>query len=203
MSTNSKKKLGSRKRVKSMAAGPGKTLAGPIITFKRGDTIVLPKVAGDAGNALWSTLSSFTSSDIVSLFSFYKVTNVKLTWRLVNAPNNNATFPTLWIAPRQYSTTAPASLDEVQQYNGVTSYQFGPNRVSYTRNFKPSLQASTRTSTGVGNGLTMPFDWVSTDLDTAAFFFAVFWVQRYNSAPDSSHTLEIDYVLTVEAKQPR
>jgi len=173
------------------------------MTFRRVDTITLPKSASDSGNALWTTLSSFTSSDIVSLFSFYKVTNIKCVFRLVNAPNNNATFPTLWIAPRQFSTAPPSSLDEVQQYNGVKSHQFCPANLKFEANYKPSMQLSTRTATGVGNGSTVPCDWISTDLDTVALFFAVFWIQRYNTAPDSSHTLEIDYTLTVAVKQPR
>lgn len=199
--TKSSRKNRSRRR---RAVIPRKVmdLAGPTVSFHRKDTITLPKTAGDSGNALWTTLSSFTSSDIVSLFSFYKVTQVKLTFRLVNAPNNNANFPTLWVAPRQFSILAPTSLDEVQQYNGVRSYQFGPSKNSFSMVFKPAIQLVTRTSGVAAPGATMPMDWIATDNDTAAFIFAVYWLQRY-STTDSTHTIELDYDLSVVAKQPR
>lgn len=180
-------------------------LFGPTTVFHRVDTITLPKVASDSGNALWKTLSDFASSDIVSLYSMYKITNVKLTFRLVNAPNNNATFPTLWIAPRQYSTVAPTSLDEVQQYNGVRSFQFGPNNVSYTQNFKPAVTTITKTNGTAKEGLTFPGSehYISTDNDIATYIFAVYWLQRYSSGTDPTHTIELDYDITLSCKAPR
>jgi hypothetical protein len=88
---------------------------------QRAIVLTRTKVAADTGQYSSIRLVDFPSvSDFSSLFQYYRITKVSYTYTLVNAPNNNATFPTLYVAPQVYATSgAPSSRDEVMQYQGL------------------------------------------------------------------------------------
>jgi hypothetical protein len=148
-------------------------------------------------------LDDYLSSDVQSLFQVYRITKVKLTFRLVNAPNNNAAFPTLHIAPQRFTTTSPISLDEVRQYDKLSVFQFGPSKVQYTRTFVPGQRLTCDTVAGqVAGNISTPV-WTSTVNADAINPFAVYWLQRYNTTSAPTHDIEVDFDATITAKGPR
>jgi len=158
------------------------------------------KTPADTGNYRAFALNGFPTSDITSMFQEYRIRSITLTYALVNAPNNNASFPSLFVAPQHiFSSTLPTSRDEVIQYRGSQAYQFGPSRVMYTRKFTPyvSLDASTTGRKFV------PSPWLSTSSDAVPHFTNVEWISRYNSTSDPTHSLELWAHAVVDCRYTR
>lgn len=174
---------------------------GTVVTLHRRRIVALTKSASDSGQGYSFRLTDFADADIISLFQMYKITSVRLTFRLVNAPNNNATFPTLHLAPNNFSDVTPTSIDEVRQYNNLSVYQFGPSKVQYSRTFTPS-QLVDLVGTTAGRGV-MPPTWTAITNDTVIHLCAVWWLQRFNTTSDPTHTIELDTDITVQCKGPR
>jgi hypothetical protein len=91
-----------------------------VVTLRRGGFFSPSKIAGDTGTYRSFKLSDFTAgSDIVSAFKYYRVISVSYKYMLVNAPNNNATFPTLLVAEQDFAYSgAPGSL--MRFYSSLT-----------------------------------------------------------------------------------
>lgn len=173
------------------------------IVLHRRSVNTIAKAAADKGEAYVLDLSAFNASDILSLFSEYRILSVTATHQLVNAPNNNATFPRLHIAQRGFSNVAPTSRNEVLQYNGLKMYQFGPANISYKQKFKPYVWLDAVNSvTGSGKRV-IASPWIATDSDTVRHNFAVTWFDRYNTTTDPTHTLELILDVVIEARGPR
>lgn len=157
------------------------------------------KTASDTGYAYNLNLSDFNASDILSLFSEYKIISMKVTHLLVTSPNAVASFPRLHIAPRGFSVTNPISRAEVLQYNGLSEFQFGPTAIRHTRRFVPYVWTDVvTTASGTGKRVDRS-PWIATDSDTVRHNYAVTWIDRYNTTTDNTHTIEllIDVVLAV------
>jgi len=162
---------------------------------------VLAKFAGDVGFYTAYQLSQFPGiSDIRSLYTDYRVKSLRLTFNLINAPNNNASFPTLIIAPQHYNgalgTVSVGSRDEISQFKGVRVFQFGPSRVSYTQSFKPWVSMA-----GAGAGL-MPIacPWINTINDDVKLVTNGYWLARYNTGSDPTHTIELTVSAVIECR---
>jgi hypothetical protein len=172
-----------------------------IIKFQREFIVTRGKTASDTGTYLGFSLSQFNDSDIVSLFTEYRITSLELMWVLVNAPNNNANFPTLYVAPQHISIspTAPSTRDEVIQYQGIRTHQFGPSNLVYRQTYTPWVPIDVNT---VGRKFEKS-PWLSVLSDTMPHYVAVDWLSRYNSAPDSSHTIELVIRAQIECRGVR
>jgi hypothetical protein len=175
--------------------------AGNFITIERELIAPISKLAADSGLYRSFTLAQFPDSDIVSMFQEYKIKKIRLSWMLVNAPNNNADFPTLYTAPQHHfaSGAPPSSRDEVIQYKGIKHVQFGPANVMYSHTYVPfvPLDASTTGKHFV------PAPWLSTTTDTVPHYTSVEWISRYNSTSSPTHTLELIAHVVVEARGTR
>ncbi len=170
------------------------------IIVQRKWTVPIAKTASDSGLFRSFKLSDFPNTDIASLFSEYKITKLKIQYLLVNAPNNNATFPTLYIAPQHYATgTVPSSRDEVIQFRNSTLYQFGPSKVISAYNFKPMVPLDAN----VTGKRFVRSPWLSTTDFTVPHFTNVEWISRYNSTSDPTHTLELVVSATVLCRGTR
>lgn len=178
-----------------------RNLSNQSITLHRRQIFALGKGTTDGGGTSLIRLSSLNASDILSLFSEYRILSATVTHQLVNAPNNNASFPRLHIAPRGFTNTSPANRDEVLQYNGVKMYQFGPANISVVYKYKPYVWLdAVGTSTGKQ---VVASPWLATDSDSVAHNLAVFWMDRYNSTSDPTHTIEVVLDVVLEARGPR
>lgn len=173
------------------------------ITLHRRYVSTVTKAAADTGYAYSIQLSDFNSSDIVSLFSEYKIKTVKVAFQLVNAPNNNATFPRLHIAHRGFSNTNPTSRAEVLQYNGLKQYQYGPAAITSVHTFKPYVWRDTTTTAGGTGKEVVASPWIATDSDTVRHNYCVTWIDRYNTTSDPTHTIETLVDIVVVARNPR
>jgi hypothetical protein len=171
------------------------------ITLHRRGVFSVPKPAADGGATAVVELSSLNASDILSLFSEYRILSVTSTYQLVNAPNNNASFPRLHIAPRGFSNTSPLNRAEVLQYNGVKMYQFGPANIATKYTHIPYVWLDA-VGTSTGKQIVRS-PWLATDSDTVKHNFAVNWIDRYNSTSDPTHTLEVILDVVLEARGPR
>lgn len=180
---------------------PRKTRPHGIIRFQREFIVTRGKVAADTGTYLGFSLSQFLDSDIQSMYTDYRITSLELTWMLVNAPNNNANFPTLYVAPQHValSPTAPSTRDEVIQYQNVAHHQFGPSDLTFTRKFEPWVPID---ANSVGR-MFCKSPWLSTVSNIVPHYVAVDWLSRYNSAVDSSHTIELVVRAVIEARGVR
>jgi hypothetical protein len=170
------------------------------IVVQRKWTVPIAKSASDSGFFRSFKLSDFPNTDIASLFTEYKISKLKIQYLLVNAPNNNATFPTLYIAPQHYSSgTFPSSRDEVIQYRNSSLYQFGPSNVLSTFNFKPMVPMDANTT---GKRFVRS-PWLSTTDFTVPHYTNVEWISRYNSTTDPTHTIDLVVTATVLCKGTR
>lgn len=158
------------------------------------------KAASDSGNYRAYALSGFPDADIVSMFQEYRIKRIKLSWVLVNAPNNNASFPTVYVAPQHIFTgSVPTSRDEVIQYRGIDNYQFGPCNLTYSRSFVPHVAIDASTS---GRKFE-PSPWLSTVTDTVPHYTNVEWISRYNTTTDPTHTVELIAHAIIECRGTR
>lgn len=194
MTTKSKRTNAKRSRVPRGVKSPER------IVVERQIIQTVSKVASDSGNYRAYALSGFPDADIVSMFQEYRIRSIKLSWMLVNAPNNNASFPTLYVAPQHIFTgSAPTSRDEVIQYRGIRNYQFGPANVTFTKSFTPYVPIDAATS---GKKFT-PSPWLSTTTDAIAHYTNVEWISRYNSTTDPTHTVELLAHAVIECRYTR
>lgn len=158
------------------------------------------KSASDSGNFRAYALSGFPDADIVSMFQEYRIRSIKLTWMLVNAPNNNSSFPTLYVAPQHIFTgSSPTSRDEVIQYRGVKTHQFGPSNITYTHKYVPYVPLDASTS---GKNF-VPSPWLSTTTDAVPHYTDVEWISRYNSTSDPTHTIELLAHAIIDCRHTR
>lgn len=174
-----------------------------ILSFQRKLSLNIAKLAADTGSYYFVRLADFpSSSEITSLFQFYRIKRFELKFLLVNQPNNNASFPTLYIAPQASTLSGtPGSRDEVLQYQGVQIHQFGPSNLVKTISTAPSVLLDS--SGSVGGGMVKQSPWLSTANNGILHSAFVFWISRYNSTTDSSHTLELDCTAWFDGKGTR
>jgi len=160
----------------------------------------IAKVAADTG--LYRTIQplNFPIADMIGSFTYYRIKSVKLTYQLYQQLNNNSSFPTLYIAPQQWSESAtPSSFNEVVQYKNVKTFQFGPSRPTYSQTFTPYVNM---TSTGPGR-VPVKSPWLSTSSDLPQHLLCVDWILAYNSTSAPTHTIRLNYVAEFEFKGPR
>lgn len=173
----------------------------PITTITRMFASNVVKTATDSGVFRSYNLATFPTSDIISLYQDYRIKSVRLDYLLVNAPNNNADFPTLYIAPAHFNVggVSPANRDEVLQYKGVKVIQFGPARVQASFTFKPFIQMNA-TGSGIVNSQPM---WLNTQTSATPHLVSVEWIDRYNSTSSPTHTIQLNVTVEVECKGTR
>jgi len=175
------------KRRKSSALG---------MRFTRKIVFNQPKVAGDTGSYSNPRLADFVNSDIVAMFQKYRINKLTYRFRLINAPNNNADFPTLNIAPvSYYSAVAPVNRDEVLQLNAGRAFQFGPTNVEFTISTVPKV-ARGALSTGTGYQISGP-QWLDTGSTGVNHLAFAYWLARYNSTSSPSHTIEVEITADI------
>lgn len=177
-----------------------RNLPGTEITIHRRNTFALSKTATDSGRLLATTLNDYSAAELRSVFQLYKIESVRVTMTLINAPNNNANFPTLHVAPQNFSFIVPPSLSEMLQYDKLTIYQFGPSKVQYSRKFTPALLMDASASAGTGQVI-MPGSnpFVSTENVNTNYILGSFWLARYSNA-DVTHTIEVTLDATIKLK---
>jgi hypothetical protein len=170
------------------------------LLFQRKVSTNIAKIATDTGIYYFVRLADFPSaSEITSLFQFYRIKKFELKFLLVNQPNNNSSFPTLYIAPQQSTLSGtPASRDEVLQYQGVQIHQFGPSNLVKTISTTPCVLLDS--SGSVGGGMVKQSPWLSTANNGIIHSAFVLWISRYNSTTDPTHTLELDVTAWFDAK---
>jgi hypothetical protein len=161
------------------------------------------KTAADTGRVLSTTLNDYSASELQSVFQLYKISKIKATWTLINAPNNNANFPTLHLAPQNFTFITPASLNEMLQYDKLKIFQFGPSRVQYSHTFTPACLLDASASAGTGQVI-MPggVPFLSTTNVNLNFVFGSYWLSRYSNV-DVTHTVELTLDATIKLKGTR
>lgn len=157
------------------------------------------KGSGSVDSGLYRnvTLASFPTSDISSLFTDYKFVSIEVTYQLYTQPNNNANFPTLFVAPQHLinTLTPPANRDEVLQFRDVKTHQFGPSALSVKHRYKPFIKT--------GDGLIYRAPWISVANTTVAHMFNVEFLSKYNLATDNSHTIQLNVLATILCRRTR
>jgi len=154
------------------------------------------KFAADTGLYRSFAASLFNFSDLFNTFQLYRITSLKLEYQLYNQLNNNSAFPTLYIAPQDWTETGtPSSINEVQTYRALQTFQFGPSRPVYSRTFVPYVNMTTS-----GPGRTpVRSPWLSTTSDAPPHMACVEWLQNYNSTSFATHTIRLvvtaDFVM--------
>lgn len=148
----------------------------------------IAKFAADSG--LYRTFQPllFPFSDFFNTFQRYRIVKIKLEYQLYNQLNNNSVFPTLYIAPQNWTENAvPSSVNEVIQFRGCKTFQFGPSRPVYSQTFVPYVNIST---TGPGrNPVASP--WLSTTTDLIQHITSVEFLQNYNNTSAPTHTIRL------------
>jgi hypothetical protein len=198
------KKVQLKRKRQNKGAAPQRGLMlrpydGQTVVVERKYIGTITKAASDAGIYRTFALSAFPDADIVSMFSEYKIEMLTLSYMLVNAPNNNASFPTLYVAPQNISSTTPASRDEVVQYKGARVFQFGPATNMVTYSFKPEVAIDAATT---GKRFVVS-PWLSTATDAIPHYTNVEWISRYNSTSDPTHTIELCVSAVVSCRGTR
>jgi hypothetical protein len=171
-----------------------------IRSINRRVLVTLTKSAADTGTYFNTRLADYTGgSDIVSLFQFYRIKKVSLKFMLVTQPNNNSSFPTLYIGP-SYSVLSgtPATRDEVLQFRNVQTHQFGPSNLVKTVTTAPRVLLDSSGSVGGGTERTSP--WLSTANNGILHTAFVYWLSRYNSTSDPTHTLDLEISVWLDCK---
>jgi len=144
-------------------------------------------------------LSEFPYGDVSTMFQEYRVFAFELTYQLYTQPNNNARFPTLFIAPQAFTNTAgasPATRDEVVQFLGVKTHQFGPANLTY------KVRVPAKTFIGAERILrTSP--WLSIGADGVRHMAVVEWISNYNAGADSSHVIRLSTKAILQFRKTR
>lgn len=158
------------------------------------------KITADSGLYRTFQASQFVPSDLFQVFQRYRFLSVKVEYQLYNQLNNNASFPTLYIAPQQWGELAvPTLITEVAQFNQVKTFQFGPSRPTYTQTFKPYVNVVT-----VGPGRNpVPSPWLATTGDAVQHMTHVDWLQNYNSTSAPTHTIRLVATAVIEFQGTR
>jgi len=197
--TSMSKRTGKRKSRLRMTRLPKNSGNG--VTIEREVIGIVGKVASDTGIYRTYALNQFPDSDIISMFQEYRIKKLTLTWMLVNAPNNNADFPTLYTAPQHYfaSGIPPTSRDEVIQFRSVQHHQFGPANIVCKKTYIPYVPLDAATT---GKKFTKS-PWLSTTTDTVPHYTNVEWISRYNTTSSPTHTLELVAHATIQARYTR
>lgn len=174
-----------------------------IQSFQRKYSLNVSKIAVDTGAYFNVRLADFpVVTDITSLFQFYRLRKVEIQFILVNQPNNNSSFPTLYIAPQQSTLSGtPSSRDEVLQYQGVQIHQFGPSDLVKKFSAVPAVLLDS--SAGVVGGTLSQSPWLSTANNGTLHSAIIYWISRYNTTSDSTHQLEVDVTVWLDAKGTR
>lgn len=191
-----------RNRVRNARRRAGTLVKNPRdgVVIERELIATITKVAADSGLYRSFGLNQFPDSDIVSMFQEYRIKSIKLTWMLVNAPNNNADFPTLYTAPQHYfAGIPPTSRDEVVQFRGVKHVQFGPATVMHSEVYKPFVPIDAN----VSGKKFVASPWISTVTDNVPHYTSIEWISRYNSTSSPTHTLELVAHAVIEARHTR
>jgi hypothetical protein len=180
-----------------------KTPTDSIQSVERAIVLTRTKLAGDSGLYQSVRLVDFPSaSEFTSLFQYYRIRRVQFIYTLVNAPNNNATFPTLYVAPQAFQTSGvPGSRDEVMQFQGLKIHQFGPSNLTKTVTCVPLVTRDM--SNQISGGELVKSPWLSTANSANQHLSFVDWISRYNSTGDSSHTLEVQFRIWIDLKRTR
>jgi len=200
---NRKQNTSVSRRSRRKSLGIPRTPSSVITSVSRKIINPITKIGSDSGSYVSFRLGDFPSaSEFTSLFTYYKIRRVELRFMLVNAPNNNADFPTLYIAPQDYVTGGPpTSRDEVLQYQDVQTYQFGPNNIMTKCSRVPTVTRDIGNQ--VGGGEIVKAVWLSTLNNSIQHLGFVYWLTRYNSPTDNSHTIEVEYTIHIDAKRTR
>lgn len=176
------------------------------LTLSRTTITSVPKAATTAGTGLYLThqIANFPgASDITSLFQEFKVQSIKLRFRLVNAPNNNAAFPTLYIAPQKFFFTslpvAPSASSEVWQFRGLRTYQFGPNALEFSCTYVPHYSLDVNNQ-GLAQGEIRRAGWLAAGATAVNLASAVYWIDRYDTPTNNSHTIELEAMVVLRCR---
>lgn len=174
------------------------------ISIQRSIVLGVTKITTDAGDYNELSLGGFPgSSDLSSLFQQYRVDKVRVTYKLVTAPNSaNAAFPTLYTAPQYLQSGLPASRDEVLQYQGLRIFQFAPSRTEVTYTYKPKVNRLVYRS-AIASSYEPVTAWLSTLDLSAQHYYSVEWIDRYNSTTNPEHTIEKVVTVWVSCRQSR
>lgn len=146
----------------------------------------------------WS-LSEFPSGDVSTMFQEYRIVAFELTYQLYTQPNNNARFPTLYIAPQSFTNTAGASppfRDDVVQFVGVRTHQFGPANLTY------KIRVPARTFIGAERVLRSS-PWLGITADTVRHMGVVEWISNYNTGTDNSHVIRLSTKAIFQFRKTR
>lgn len=169
-------------------------------TVTRMYTADISKFAADSGLYRTFQLLLFPVADMQGLYSQYRVRNIKLEYQLYNQLNNNAPFPTLFIAPQSYNEgSTPASIAEVQQFRNCKTFQFGPSRPSYAQSFVPYVNMVT---TGPGR-VAVRSPWLTISGDAIQHLTNVEWLLNYNSTSFATHTIRLVVTAIIDLKNTR
>lgn len=179
---------------------------GLVLTVPRTSITSVAKAATTAGTGLFLThsLNNFPGvGDITSLFQEFKIQSIKLTFRLVNAPNNNAAFPTLYIAPQRFSFvqpgTVPTSVQDVWQFKDLKTYQFGPTALSFSHTYMPHYSLDVNNQ-ALSTGEVRKAGWLGAAANAVNHASAVYWIDRYDTPTNNSHTIELETVLVIKCR---
>lgn len=182
---------------------------GIILTIPRTTITSVAKAATTAGTGLFLThsLNNFPGvGDITSLFQEFKIQSIRLTFRLVNAPNNNAAFPTLYIAPQRFSfvqpSTVPTSAADVWQFKGMKTYQFGPTNLSFSQTYMPHYSLNVNNQ-ALAQGEVRKASWLAAGANSVNHASAVYWIDRYDTPTNNSHTIELETVMVLKCRGPK
>ncbi len=171
--------------------------------FMRSTVTTLAKTASDTGGYISVTPSALPGiNDILSLFKEYKIVKLSWTFTLTSAPNNNSNFPTIWWAPQNYAASGvPTSRDDVLQFQGVRTHQFGPSNLTTTLTVKPSASID---CFGISASGIIPYPWITNAVSSVPAVGMVYWLSRYSTVPaDSTHNVEITTRVWLDARGTR
>jgi len=163
-------------------------------------TADIAKVAADSGAYATFQPLLFPITDMFGAFQLYRIKRITVEFQLYNQLNNNSAFPTLYIAPQNWTESAtPSALSEVIQLKGVKTYQFGPSRPTYKQSFVPFVNTTT---SGPGR-MPVSSPWLSTTSDLPQHMVYASWLQNYNSTSAATHTVRIVVTADFEFKGTR
>lgn len=172
-----------------------------IHTVKRKLVGLINKTATDAGVYQQIRLVDFPGQgDFLSLFQFYRIKQIELKFMLTDGLNSLTAMPTLYIAP-SYSvlTGSPANRDEVLQYQGVRTHQFGPTNTTFSITTAPRVLLDS-SSAGIG-GTEKASPWLSSANNGILHSCFVYWLTRYNTT--TATALDIEFNAIFECKGTR
>lgn len=145
------------------------------------------------------SLSEFPYSDIAGAFQEYRIKKFITTYQLYTQPNNNSKFPTLYLAPQIFTNTAlaaPSTRDEVVQFVGVKTHQFGPS------NLTKVITTPAYTFVGAERRI-VKSPWLNITADGVRHTTLVEWLSNYNTGTDNSHVIRLSVKAIIELRKTR